>query len=67
MKPAAYQIIWLSLLLLLGLACSAGTVYAQSEEQREQPTQPSGQTGAMQEQGSMEGMRGGQGSTMQMT
>ena len=67
MKPAAYKVIWLSLILLLVLAFSAGTVHAQSEEQRDQPAPPSSQTGVMQGQGGMEGMRGGQGSTVQMT
>jgi len=34
MKPAVYNVIWVSFLLLLVLAFSAGTVHAQSEEQR---------------------------------
>jgi len=67
MKSAASNMIWVSFLLLLVLAFSAGTVHAQSEEQRAQPTQPSGQTGAMPGQGGMEGRRGGQEGMVQMT
>jgi len=66
MKPTAYTIIWMSLLLLV-LACSAGTVHAQGAEQRDQPAQPSGQTGGMPEQGGMEGRQGDQGRMVQMT
>ena len=67
MKPAAYNMIWVSFLLLLVLACSAGTVHAQSAEQRAQPTQLSGQTGATPGQGGMEGRQGGQEGIVQMT
>ena len=67
MKPTAYTIVWVSLLLLLVLACSAGTVHAQSAEPRDQPAQPGGQPGAMPGQGGMEGMRGEQGRMVQMT
>jgi hypothetical protein len=66
MKSIADKRIRLTMLLLL-LAFSVGTVYAQSEEKRDQPPQPSGQTGAMPGQGGMEGMRGGQDSRGQMT
>ena len=66
MKPTAYTIIWMSLLLLV-LACSAGTVHAQGAEQRDQPTQPSGQTGGMPGQGGMERRQGDQGRMVQMT
>jgi hypothetical protein len=65
MKPVAYKVIWLSLFLVLLLA--ARTVQAQSEEKGDQPVMPGGQTGSMQGQGSMEGMRGGQGGMGQMT
>ncbi len=67
MKPAVYNVIWVSFLLLLVLAFSAGTVHAQSEEQRAQPAQPRSETGATQRQGGMEAMRGGQEGMVQMT
>ena len=67
MKSTAHKISWLSLFLLLALAFSAGTVHAQSEEKRDQPAQPGGQTGSMPGQESMEGRREGQGSMVQMT
>lgn len=67
MKLAAYNIICGSLLLLLVLACSAGTVHAQGAEQRDQPAQSGGQTGAMPGQGGMEARRGGQEGIVQMT
>ena len=67
MIPTAYTIIWVSLFLLLVLACSAGTIHAQSTEQRDQPTQSGGQTGAMPGQRGMEGMQGGQDRMVQTT
>ena len=67
MKLVAYNIIWMSFLLLLVLACSTGTVHAQGAEQRDQPTQPDGQTGSMSGQGGMEGKQGGQEGLVQMT
>jgi hypothetical protein len=67
MKPAASNMIWGSFLLLLVLACSAGTVHAQRAEQRAQSAQPGSETGAMPGQGDMEGRRGGQEGMVQMT
>jgi hypothetical protein len=67
MKSVADTFNWLTMLLLLVLACSTDTGHAQSEEKRHQPAQPSGQTGAMPGQGDMEGRRGGQDSMGQMT
>jgi hypothetical protein len=67
MKLAAYTIIWVSLLLLLVMACSPSTVHAQSAEQRDQPAQPGGQGGVMPGQGGIEGRRGGQEGLVQMT
>jgi hypothetical protein len=66
MKSVADKIIWLTMLLLV-LAYTAGTAYAQSEERRAPPATPGGQTGTMPGQGGMEGMRGGQGCRVQMT
>ena len=67
MRSTAYKISWVSLLLLLALAFSAGTMHAQSEEKRDQPAQPGGQTGSMPGQERMEGRQEGQGNTVQMT
>jgi hypothetical protein len=59
MKPVAYPMVWLSMLLVLVLGCAAGTAQAQSEG-RGDHTIPGGQASPMAGQAGMEGMRGGQ-------
>jgi hypothetical protein len=61
MKSLADTCIWLTMLLLLGLACSPVAVYAQREDERDQPAQSSGQIGPMEER------QGGQDSMGQRT
>jgi hypothetical protein len=56
MQPVAYRVIWLSMLLVLVMACSAGTVHAQSEGKTDQPATQGGEAGGMQGQSGMEGM-----------
>ena len=67
MKPITYTILWVTMPLLLVLACSVGTVHAQSAGRGDPPAQSGEQAGARPEHGSMEGMREGQGDGRPMT
>jgi hypothetical protein len=57
MKSVMRHVMWLSMLLVLGMACYLGTVYAQEPGRGDQPTTPSGQAGERPGQGGM-GERG---------
>jgi hypothetical protein len=53
MKPIVRHVMWLSTLLVLGMACYLGTVHAQAQGRGEQPTTPGNQTGERPGQGGM--------------
>ena len=57
MKPIIRHVIWLSMLLVLGMACYLSTVYAQEPGRGDQPTTPGDQAGEVTGQGRM-GERG---------
>jgi len=55
MKPVVRHVMWLSILLVLGMAFSLGTVHAQAQGKGDQPTTPSTRAGEMPGQERMEG------------
>jgi hypothetical protein len=67
MKRIAYLVCWSSMLLMLVLAGSTGTVKAQSEGRGDTPATPGSQARPTPGQAGMEEMRGGQESMGQMT
>jgi hypothetical protein len=57
MKPVIRRVLWLSALLMLGMACFISTVHSQEQGRSDQPIKPGDQTGEIQGQGRM-GERG---------
>jgi hypothetical protein len=57
MKPVMRHVMWLSMLLMLGMACSLDAVHAQEPGRGDQPTTPGDQAGERAGQGGM-GERG---------
>ena len=57
MKPVIRRFLWLSTLLVLGMACYISTVHAQEQGRSDQPATPGGQVGERPGQGGM-GERG---------
>jgi hypothetical protein len=57
MKSIVRNVVWSSLLLVLGLACCLSTVYAQEQGRGDQPTAPGSQAGEIPGQGRL-GERG---------
>jgi hypothetical protein len=55
MKSVVRYAVWLSTLLVLGMACYLGNVYAQEQGKGDQPTTPGSQAGEMPEQERMGG------------
>jgi hypothetical protein len=51
MKPVIRRFLWLSTLLVLGMACYLGDVHAQEPGRSDQPTTPGGQAGERPGQG----------------
>jgi hypothetical protein len=47
MKPVIRRVLWLSTLLILGMACYLSTVDAQEQSRSDQPATPGGQAGEM--------------------
>ena len=45
MKPVVRPLMWVSMLLVLGMACYLGAVHAQEPGRGDQPTTPGGQAG----------------------
>ena len=57
MKPVVRYAVWLSMLLVLGMACSLDIMYAQEHGRGDQPAPPGSQAGEIPGQGRM-GERG---------
>ena len=47
MKPVVRYAVWLSILLVLGMACYLDIMYAQEQGKGDQPTTPGSQAGEM--------------------